>query len=902
MTNQTPMMQQYLKIKSEYQDCLLFFRLGDFYEMFFEDAKEASRVLEITLTKRDAKKENPIPMCGVPYHSADGYIETLINNGYKVAICEQMEDPKQTKGMVHRDVVRIVTPGTVMDQGGVDEKQNNYILSFIKLEGIYALSYCDVSTGELKVTHFEDEATLINEITTINPNEIVVNQKLDPELRRQISLTTETITLREAISDAQYAVNEMTERHLFNATQLLLDYIHHTQKRDLSHIETVIKYEAVDFMKMDFYAKRNLELTESIRLKSKKGTLLWLMDETKTPMGARRLKQWIDRPLIHQQNIENRLNIVEQFINHFIERDTLRNYLNQVYDIERLVGRVSYGNVNARDLIQLKHSISEIPNIKTLITGLNDNLATQFQALEPLDELLALLEDSLVEEPPISIKDGGLFKAGFNQDLDSYQSASKNGKTWLAELQTKERQRTGIKSLKISFNKVFGYFIEITRANLQGFDPNAFGYQRKQTLSNAERFITDELKEKEDIILGAEDKAIELEYQLFVQLREQVKRYTERLQRQAKIISEIDCLQSFAEIAQKYNYTRPHFSEDKTLELTNSRHPVVERVMDYNDYVPNDCELNEAAYIYLITGPNMSGKSTYMRQVAIISIMAQMGAYVPCDQAVLPIFDQIFTRIGAADDLVSGKSTFMVEMLEAQKALAHATADSLIIFDEIGRGTSTYDGLALAQAMIEYVANTSHAKTLFSTHYHELTALDQTLPCLKNVHVAANEYKGELIFLHKVKEGAVDDSYGIQVAKLANLPDAVISRAQVILDAFEKSDQLHDNQVVVNKVEVSDESSQSADDATNQDSMETVSSDQSHSIFETNVSKQHPEDDITRDNKADATQQFEQAAFELFDAPVEQSEIEQEIKALNLSNMTPIDALVKLSELQKQLK
>ncbi|WP_420902948.1 DNA mismatch repair protein MutS [Staphylococcus succinus] len=874
-------MQQYLKIKSQYQDCLLFFRLGDFYEMFFDDAKEASRVLEITLTKRDAKKEDPIPMCGVPYHSADGYIETLINNGYKVAICEQMEDAKQTKGMVRREVVRIVTPGTVMDQGGVDEKQNNYILSFLTHNNAFALSYCDVSTGELKVTHFEDEATLINEITTINPNEIVVNQEINEALKRQISLTTETITVLSELSDAQYQANTMLETHLYQATQLLLDYIYHTQKRDLSHIESVIKYEAVDFMKMDFYAKRNLELTESMRLKTKKGTLLWLMDETKTPMGARRLKQWIDRPLIHKQQIEARLNTVEQFINHFIERDTLRNHLNQVYDIERLVGRVSYGNVNARDLIQLKHSISEIPNIKHLLGDFDEQMTEQFKALEPLDDLLMLLEDSLKEEPPISVKEGGLFKAGFNSELDEYLEASKNGKSWLAELQAKERQRTGIKSLKISFNKVFGYFIEITRANLQGFDPTAFGYHRKQTLSNAERFITDELKEKEDIILGAEDKAIELEYQLFVRLREEIKMYTERLQKQAKVISELDCLQSFAEIAQKYNYARPSFSEDKTLQLTHSRHPVVERVMDYNDYVPNDCKLNNDSFIYLITGPNMSGKSTYMRQVAIISIMAQMGAYVPCEAAILPVFDQIFTRIGAADDLVSGKSTFMVEMLEAQKALAHATENSLIIFDEIGRGTSTYDGLALAQAMIEYVATTSHAKTLFSTHYHELTSLDQSLTCLKNVHVAANEYKGELIFLHKVKDGAVDDSYGIQVAKLANLPEKVIERAQVILNAFEQNDK-EANHVVVNTLKT--------DAIQDQGTQHVAIVEEPSTEYENQTSQQAQ------------SHQFEQTEFDLFDTPVEQSKVENELKSLNLSNMTPIEALVKLSELQNQLK
>ncbi len=866
MSNVTPMMQQYLKIKSEYQDCLLFFRLGDFYEMFYEDAKEASRVLEITLTKRDAKKENPIPMCGVPYHSADSYIDTLVNNGYKVAICEQMEDPKQTKGMVRREVVRIVTPGTVMEQGGVDDKQNNYILSFVIKQPEIALSYCDVSTGELKVTHFNDEATLLNEITTINPNEVVVNENLSEHLKRQINMVTETITIRDTLSTEIYSVNQSEHQLMYQATQLLLDYIHHTQKRDLSHIEDVVQYAAIDYMKMDFYAKRNLELTESIRLKSKKGTLLWLMDETKTPMGARRLKQWIDRPLINKQQIESRLDIVDEFSKHFIERDTLRNYLNQVYDIERLVGRVSYGNVNARDLIQLKHSISEIPNIKALLNSMNQDTLEQVNQLEPLDDLLEVLEQSLVEEPPISVKDGGLFKVGFNHQLDEYLEASKNGKTWLAELQAKERQRTGIKSLKISFNKVFGYFIEITRANLQNFEPSDFGYMRKQTLSNAERFITNELKEKEDIILGAEDKAIELEYQLFVQLREEVKKYTERLQQQAKIISELDCLQSFAEIAQKYNYTRPTFSDNKTLNLIESRHPVVERVMDYNDYVPNDCRLDNETFIYLITGPNMSGKSTYMRQVAIISIMAQMGAYVPCKEAVLPLFDQIFTRIGAADDLVSGKSTFMVEMLEAQKALTYATEDSLIIFDEIGRGTSTYDGLALAQAMIEYVAQTSHAKTLFSTHYHELTTLDQALPSLKNVHVAANEYKGELIFLHKVKDGAVDDSYGIQVAKLADLPEKVISRAQVILNDFEET---------AGKKQINTELTKNADDIIQVES---------------------------KTNTKDISQKdFEQASFDLFENE-QQSEIELQIKNLNLSNMTPIEALLKLSELQNQLK
>ncbi|PTH58579.1 DNA mismatch repair protein MutS [Staphylococcus agnetis] len=870
MTTVTPMMKQYLNIKSQHTDALLFFRLGDFYELFYDDAVTASRVLEITLTKRDAKKDNPIPMAGVPYHSADGYIETLIQNGFKVAICEQMEDPRQVKGMVKREVVRVVTPGTLIERGGIDESQNNYIVSFIHHNNQYALSYCDVSTGELKVTHFEDQSTLINEVTTIQPNEIVVDQPLTDELKRQFSMITETVTVRESLSDSTYTVNTISHPAMTRAVQILLDYIFDTQKRDLSHIEEVVTYQALDYMKMDFYAKRNLELTESIRLKSKKGTLLWLMDKTKTPMGARRLKQWIDRPLIQRSDIEQRHDAVAQLMDHFIARDTLRSYLNEVYDIERLVGRVSFGNVNAKDLVQLKHSIAQIPHIKALLETIDSDAVAHFNALEPLDDLLHTLQESLVDEPPLSVKEGGLFKEGYHTQLDEYLDASRNGKTWLAELQAKERERTGIKSLKISFNKVFGYYIEITRANLTQFNPAEYGYERKQTLANSERFITDELKEKEAIILGAQEKSVELEYALFTELRSYVKTFTERLQQQAKMISELDCLQSFAEIAQAYNYVRPTFSHDQTLDLKASRHPVVERVMDYNDYVPNDCYLDASEFIYLITGPNMSGKSTYMRQVAIISIMAQMGAYVPCESAVLPIFDQIFTRIGAADDLVSGKSTFMVEMLEAQKALKHATPNSLIIFDEIGRGTSTYDGLALAQAMIEYVAETSKAKTLFSTHYHELTELEAALPSLKNVHVAANEYKGELIFLHKVKPGAVAHSYGIQVAKLADLPEAVISRAQVILDAFE--------------------------------------SDSNTSAYQQHVHPKHLdikdgiEDEVTTYDPKTADARIEQATFNLFENEMTESEIEQEIKDLNISQMTPIDALIKLNELQNKLK
>ncbi|MER2035528.1 DNA mismatch repair protein MutS, partial [Mammaliicoccus vitulinus] len=674
------------------------------------------------------------------------------------------------------------------------------------------------------------------------PNEIIVNKILPDNLYKQIQLITETITVVDSYEEREYEVVTGTSQSQKRSLNYLLNYIHDNGKREMPHIEEVVVYRALDYMKMDFYAKRNLELTESIRLKSKKGTLLWLMDDTKTPMGARRLKQWIDRPLIKQRDIEQRLDAVEQLVNGFIERDELRSYLNMVYDIERLVGRVSYGNVNAKDLVQLNYSIKQIPYIKEIIERLDSHSIDRFKALEPLKDLEQLLEDSLVEDPPLSVKEGGIFKRGYHETLDQYKEASTNGKQWIAELQLKERERTGVKSLKVSFNKVFGYYIEITKANVNNIDTDALGYQRKQTLSNAERYITEELKEKESIILGAEDKAIELEYQLFLELRQEVKAYTEKLQAQAKLLSEIDCLQSFAEIAQKYHYTRPIFSEDKTLSLKSSRHPVVERVMDHNDYVPNDCYLDKEGFIYLITGPNMSGKSTYMRQIAIISIMAQMGAYVPADYAQLPIFDQIFTRIGAADDLVSGKSTFMVEMLEAEKAMVGATEDSLIIFDEIGRGTSTFDGLALAQSMIEYVHHHTKAKTLFSTHYHELTHLDETLSGLKNIHVAAQEYQGELIFLHKVKEGAVDQSYGIHVAKLTDLPDEIIERAHAILQELE-----------------------------------------SNTKTEREVEK------------------FNQPSFQLFEEQ-SPSEIEKKIKSIDLMNITPIEALTKLQEIQNQLK
>ncbi|TDM04725.1 DNA mismatch repair protein MutS [Macrococcus carouselicus] len=829
-------MAQYLEIKAQHEDCILFFRLGDFYEMFYDDAVTAARELEITLTRRD--KKNPIPMCGVPYHSAKGYIEKLVDKGYKVAICEQMENPREVKGMVKREVIQIITPGTVMD-GSLDESSSNYLMAITR-DREFHIAYADISTGELKVTQCTEEI-LFNELASIKPSEIIVNESLDKTLNERINQITSVISIHNASADVMPSQAADLPAASRQSVQLLFDYVTTTQMRDLTHIDNARYYHAVDYMRLDMYAKRNLELTESIRLKTKKGTLLSIFNETKTPMGHRLQKEWIERPLIKKGDINRRHEQVALLNDHFFERESLRERLAEVYDIERLVGRVSFGNANAKDLVQLKYSIEQLPAINHI---LNEMKMPDIPA-EAVSGLADLLQ-GLEEEAPISIKEGGLFKTGYHQTLDEYREAAKNGKQWLSEMQQTERERTGIRSLKVAFNKVFGYYIEISKANLHQFDAEHYGYTRKQTLTNAERYITEDLKEKEALILGAEEKLVDLEYELFLDLREQVKAYTMDLKKIARRLAELDCLQNFSQVAMKNDYVRPVFNERK-LSLVDSRHPVVEKVMSKEEYVPNDCTLDDDQYIDLITGPNMSGKSTYMRQVALISIMAQMGSYVPCSSAELPLFDQIFTRIGAADDLVSGQSTFMVEMLEARNALKNATADSLIIFDEIGRGTSTYDGLSLAQAMIEYVHDHIKAKTLFSTHYHELVQLEETLSGLENIHVAAKEYKGELIFLHKVMPGAVENSYGIHVAQLADLPLEVIDRANTILKQFEENSE-NDRQ----------------------DTLQSAGLDQTEAP---------------------------QLTFNLFD-----SGIEETIKQLDIARMTPIEALLKLQELQDQLK
>ncbi|WP_174520346.1 DNA mismatch repair protein MutS [Neobacillus fumarioli] len=795
MAAYTPMIQQYLQVKADYQDAFLFFRLGDFYEMFFDDAVKASQELEITLTSRDGGAEERIPMCGVPYHSAANYIEQLISKGYKVAICEQVEDPKTAKGVVKREVIQLITPGTMMEGKGLADKENNYIASVTAFDDqVFGLAYNDISTGESKVTllsHNFDE--VLNELSVLNVKEVVVASNFSAELQKKMRERGVLVISFEDNSSIEMnfarLLDGLDQEPLKQTVARLFHYLFRSQKRSLDHLQPVTTYQIHQYMKIDYYSKRNLELTETIRSKGKKGSLLWLLDETMTAMGGRMLKAWIDRPLIDRSAIEHRHTIVEVLMQHYFERQEIREKLTEVYDLERLAGRVAFGNVNARDLVQLKHSLMQVPFLIQTLQGLGHEAVKQIaDQMDPCEEIADLLEQAIVENPPLSLKEGNIIRDGYNPELDQYRDASRNGKNWIAQLEREERERTGIKSLKVGYNRVFGYYIEVTRANLHLLEEGR--YERKQTLTNAERFITPELKEKEALILQAEEKIGELEYELFTQIREIVKEYIPRLQSLAKAVSEIDVLQCFAQVSEDRHYVKPQFSRDRRLMVKDGRHPVVEKVMNAQEYVPNDCIMDHEREMLLITGPNMSGKSTYMRQIALTAILAQIGCYVPASEAILPIFDQVFTRIGAADDLISGQSTFMVEMLEAKNAIANATKNSLILFDEIGRGTSTYDGMALAQAIIEYIHNRIGAKTLFSTHYHELTVLEKELTQLKNVHVSAIEQQGKVVFLHKVKEGPADKSYGIHVAQLAELPDELITRANEILSKLEKPEDI----------------------------------------------------------------------------------------------------------------
>lgn len=856
----TPMMQQYLTMKENHPDAFLFFRLGDFYELFFEDAKEVAQLLELTLTSRNKKAEVEVPMCGVPHHSAQGYINQLVEMGYKVAVCEQVEDPKEAKGMVKREVVQVITPGTVMEGSAVEAKENTFVAAMVEQVHRYGLAYADLSTGELRVTLTDKESDLITEIETLAVKEVVKQEEtlteLTDMLAKRFDLTISEIAELSAHAEFDELKVDVPEGPLTKALDVLLHYLAQTQMRQLDHLQQAEVYEMDHFLVYGKEARRNLELTTSLRDGTKEGTLLWLLDETKTAMGGRMLKSWLDKPLIHVDGIQERHLLIDSLMHYFLERSDLIAVLKEVYDLERLAGRVAYGSVNARDLIQLKQSLQMIPHLREMLQLMNDEgVWDQVLAqLDPVVEVADLIERAIQEEPPLSVTEGEIINFGFDEQLDKYLSAMSNGKQWIADLQAQEREQTGIKNLKVGFNKVFGYYIEVTKSHIEKVD--LARYERKQTLANSERYITPELKEKESLILEAEEKSQALEYELFIQVREEVKGYIKRIQSLAKAVAKVDVLQSFAEVSETYNYVKPTYHTDsQDIVIESGRHPVVEKVMNDQSYVPNDIEMTNETDILLITGPNMSGKSTYMRQLALIVIMGQMGCFVPASHASLPLFDQIFTRIGAMDDLFGGQSTFMVEMNETNHAIQNATSRSLLLFDEIGRGTATYDGMALAEAIIEYVHNRIGAKTLFSTHYHELTELSKRLDKLENIHVGAVEERGSLVFLHKIKPGPGDKSYGVQVAQLAGLPEDLLDRASMILRDLEQTKGATISQT-------SDEAVTTVEESTEQ-----------LALF-----------------KAENTK-----------SPAEQAVIEQ-LQAINLTETTPLDAFDTIRELVKQLE
>jgi DNA mismatch repair protein MutS len=785
------MMQQYLEIKKDYSDFIVFFRLGDFYEMFFQDAIVASKELEIVLTGRDAGVSERVPMCGVPYHAVNLYLEKLVEKRYKVAIVEQVENPEDAKGIVRREVVKLITPGTIIEDGSIKQNDNNYITAIYESPDIYILAYSDLSTGEIYLEKLPlDTNILISEVLNLGVKEVVITSKFKNKfLKTNLKNQELTISINDDLSLKKYyrsLVNDVYDKHLLNAFSLLINYLELTQKKELLHLQKAQVFESTSYLRIDNNSKRNLEMTETSFSKSSQNTLFWLLDKCQTAMGSRFLKSSILRPLIDKSEILKRYGLVESFNNNFIVRQEIIDELKKVYDLERIVGRISFGNANAKDLINLRKSLETIPIIKKSIGQLDNDYANNLiDDLSDFVDLTTEIAAAIIDNPPLSIKEGNYIKEGYSEELDEIRNIKANAKNWLDDFVEKEKERTNIKKLKVGYNRVFGYYIEVSKSQMD-LVKDEFGYERKQTLSNSERFITKELKEKEAVILGSEDAIVDLEYQLFIALREKIKEQTFKLQTSAKIIAFIDMIIAFSSVSMSNRYTKPEIIEEKKIEVINGRHPVVEVLLD-EKFVENDILMNQDNTILLITGPNMSGKSTYMRQLAMIIILAQIGCFVPAEKAYLPIFDQIFTRIGASDDLSSGKSTFMVEMLEVNYALKNATENSLILFDEIGRGTATYDGMALAQAIIEYCHHKINCKIMFSTHYHELTYLEDSLPSLKNVHVKALEEKGNIIFLHKVTDGPTDKSYGIHVAKLAKLPKNIINRSKDILEELEKN-------------------------------------------------------------------------------------------------------------------
>ena len=879
MAELTPMMQQYMKTKEEYPDCILFYRLGDFYEMFFEDALTVTKELEITLTGKSCGLEERAPMCGVPYHAADGYLNRLVQKGYKVAICEQVEDPKLAKGLVKREVVRIVTPGTNLDTQALDESKNNYLMCIVYSGDRFGVSVVDVTTGEYLVTEVESLGKLMDEMYKFIPSEIICNEAffmsgadLD-DMKNRLGIAIYAL-------DAWYFDDALCKQTLlehFNVKSLeglgffdydsgviasgaVLKYLEETQKNSLSHITKLTGYITGNYMILDSSTRRNLELTETLREKQKRGSLFWVLDKTKTAMGARMLRKYVEQPLIDEQQILKRLDAVEELKNNAIVREEIREYLGPVYDLERLVGKITYQSANPRDMIAFQTSLSMLPPIKYLLEDTRGELLSEIQNnLDPLEELCSLIKDAIMEEPPIAMKEGGIIKEGYNEEVDRLRKAKSEGKSWLAELETKEREKTGIKNLRIRYNKVFGYYLEVTNS-FKNMVPDY--YVRKQTLTNAERYIIPELKELEDTILGAEDKLCALEYELYCDVRNRIAAETVRIQETANAVAQLDVIASLALVAERNNYVRPKINTKGVIDIKDGRHPVVEKMIPHDMFITNDTYLNDKKQrISIITGPNMAGKSTYMRQVALIVLMAQIGSFVPASSANIGLVDRIFTRVGASDDLASGQSTFMVEMNEVANILRNATNKSLLILDEIGRGTSTFDGLSIAWAVVEHISNSKllGAKTLFATHYHELTELEGKIDNVNNYCIAVKEKGDDIVFLRKIVKGGADKSYGIQVAKLAGVPDTVINRAKEIVQELVNTD-------IASKVK--------------------------------DISVHAGETKKKTTKKLD---EVDLAQFSLFDT-VKDDDVLEELKNLDISHMTPMDAMNTLYQLQNKLK
>ena len=880
MAKLSPMMVEYKKTKEQYPDCILFYRLGDFYEMFFEDAVTVSRELSLTLTGKECGLEERAPMCGVPYHAVESYLTKLVQKGYKVAIAEQMEDPKLAKGLVRREVIRVVTPGTLTSSQALDETKNNFLMGIVYLGDCFGIASCDITTGDFFVTEVQSDRELLDELAHFTPSEIVCNQAffmsgIDmDELKNRCQAYVSALDPRFFSDDGcrrilkeHYRVASLDGLGLGDcptgviAAGAVMQYMYETQKSDLSHITSITPYSTGQYMVLDVSTRRNLELLETLREKQKRGTLLWVLDKTRTAMGARLLRSFIEQPLIRKEAILERQNGVEELNLNYISREEIREYLNSIYDLERLIGRISYKTANARDLLSFKSSLDMLPYIRDLLREFTSPVLAQIcEDLDPLEDLRDLIASSIVDEPPLSVREGNMIREGFNGEADQLRDAKTEGKTWLAELEARERDKTGIKNLKIKFNKVFGYYFEVTNS-FKDLVPEYF--VRKQTLVNAERFTTPELKELEDVILGAEDKLVSLEYDLFCQVRDQVASQVVRIQKTAKAIASIDVFTSLSLVATRNNYVKPKINEKGVIQIKNGRHPVVELMLRDDLFVANDtCLDNGKNRISIITGPNMAGKSTYMRQTALIVLMAQIGSFVPADEANIGICDRIFTRVGASDDLASGQSTFMVEMTEVANILRNATKNSLLILDEIGRGTSTFDGLAIAWAVVEYICNTKvlGAKTLFATHYHELTELEGTLSGVNNYCIAVKEQGDDIVFLRKIVKGGADKSYGIQVAKLAGVPDPVIRRAKELVEELASAD------ITARAKEIA----------------EMNAAPGGH--------KPVPKPD-----------DVELAQLTLFDT-VREDDIIKEIGEMELGTMTPIDALNTLYRLQTRLK